>query len=85
LSSISLQSNPALTHYLVLFGLRTRSETFQTQRRLQVVKDQGLSKTAAKKQLKREATHGQHMMIVAVDQACGGFIVAASSTAGSLI
>jgi hypothetical protein len=52
------RSNPVPIHYLSLFGLRTRGETFQPQRHVQVVKDRGRQKTATKKQLKREATHG---------------------------
>jgi hypothetical protein len=58
MSSTSPGSNPAPIHCLSLFGLRTRSETSQPQRRVQLVKDQSPSKTATKKQLKREATDG---------------------------
>ena len=48
-------TNPTPIPYLFLFGLRTRSETRQPERRVQVVKEQHPSKTATKMKLERES------------------------------
>jgi hypothetical protein len=84
MSSTAQGSSPTLIHYLFLFWLRTRSETFQPQRRVQVVKDQASRKRQLKAAKERSNGRTQHMMIVGVDQACGGFVGASSKRGESL-